>query len=337
MSKKDIRQAAKARAAQASGDKEAKRIAKLEAKLKEVTDERDAAETVANELERQLLDERLSKFKFPKQRKGRKPTRKSYYRAVLTDTHGASIDGPAWSAFLDDMKLLAPKEIVHMGDFVDCGGWLAEHQSMSYVGETQASYMEDIEAAQMMLDTLQEAVPAADFHLIQGNHDARPEKWAIQQTRRNRVDSAYLAKHVIPENILQLEKRGINFYRRDTNYNGIRRNSGSIMLGKCAFTHPQRASKHHASAMASSWGCNVVFGHTHRRDSFFESDAQGRQWGAWNPGCLCKTQKYYHHSENWNHSHGWHLQIVQPCGSFLGINVPIIDGRSYMSDLLRGV
>ena len=64
MSKKDIRQAAKARAAQASGDKEAKRIAKLEAKLKEVTDERDAAETVANELERQLLDERLSKFKF---------------------------------------------------------------------------------------------------------------------------------------------------------------------------------------------------------------------------------------------------------------------------------
>ena len=337
MKKKDIRQAAKDRAARSSGDKSAKKISDLEAKLAQVTGERDAAETVALELEQQVLNARLSKWKCPKQKKGRKPTKRSYYRVAFGDTHGASIDIPAWNAFLGDMKLLQPREMVHMGDFVDCGGWLAEHQSMSYVGETQSSYMEDIEAAAMMLDTLQESVPKSDIHLIQGNHDVRPEKWAIQKTHQHRVDSAFLSRHVIPENLLRIEDRGINFYRRDTNYGELKRNSGSIMLGKCAFTHPQRSSKHHAAAMASDWGCNILFGHTHRRDSFFESDAQGRQWGAWNPGCLCKTQKYYHHSENWNHSHGYHLQIVQPDGSFLGINVPIIDGESYLSDLLRGV
>lgn len=150
------------------------------------------------------------------------------------------------------------------------------------------------------------------------------------------MDSSFLLDLLAPQKLTKLEERGIKYYKRERSYDGLKNNAGSIILGKCAFTHPQGSSKHHASKMASTWGMNVVYGHTHRRDYYPSSNARGDSWAAWSPGCLCVTRKYWHHSENFNHNQGYHLQIVQPSGEFLGINIPIIDGKSYLSDLIGG-
>lgn len=306
----------------------------LERKLEETKRKLQAAEMVAKELKQLYDDAIVSRYALQSQPKSRKKTKGSFYRVAFGDTHGASLDPSAWSAFIDDLGKLQPKEIIHLGDIVDCGGWLAQHQTMGYLAEVETSYAADIDAANQMWDSLQATCPKSEIHAIEGNHDMRVEKWCISQTLRHNLDAEYLTNLLSPQSLTHLEKRGIPYYKRNKSYTGLKNNSGSFVIGNCAFTHPQRASKHHASRMASDWGMNVVYGHTHRRDYYPASDARGRSWSAWSPGCLCVTRKYWHHSENFNHNQGYHLQIVQPNQQFLGINIPIIDGVSYLSDLI---
>lgn len=320
----------------AGDDSSQTKIRQLEKKLEEANRRVKAAELVAKEMEALYADSVVSGYTLPKQKKARKRKKGSYYRVAFGDTHGASLDPAAWNAFIGDMERLKPREVVHLGDIIDAGGWLAQHQTMGYLAEVGTSYAEDIDAANQMWDSLQAAVPGASIHAIEGNHDMRVEKWCISQTLRHNLDAEYLTGLLSPQHLTHLEKRGIPYYKREQCHSGLKNNSGSLVLGKCAFTHPQRASKHHASRMASDWGMNVVYGHTHRRDYFPASNARGDNWAAWSPGCLCVTRKYWHHTENFGHTQGYHLQIVQPCGQFLGINVPIIDGVSYLSDLITG-
>lgn len=314
-------------------------IKKLKQNLERIKRQRDAALSVSKELELIVRDSLVSKFKIPTQKLIKTRTnKKTFLRVAFGDTHGASIDIPAWKAFLKDIEELKPNEIIHGGDFVDCGGWLAEHHTLSYVPETEYSYFDDISAANQMLDQLQQTCPTAKIHIIQGNHDARIEKWCIHETRKHRVDAETLTNLLSPESLTNLKKRKINFYRRDTHYHGLDANKGSIKLGKCCFTHPQKTGgKHAAAKMAESWGVNVVYFHTHRRDSFTSNNAKAEEWGAWNPGCMCELRPYFHHSDNWKHSHGYHLQMVKSDGTFLPINVPIIEGKSYLSDFLTAI
>lgn len=312
------------------------KLQRLEQALEETKRKLQASDMVAKELKQLYSDSIVSRYVLPKQGKPKKTKRKSFYRVAFGDTHGASLDKTAWKAFLGDMDRLQPREIIHLGDIVDCGGWLAQHQTMGYLAEVDTSYAADIDAANQMFDQLQSTCSSSDIHAIEGNHDMRVEKWCISQTLRHSLDSEYLLKLLAPQYLTHLERRGIRYYKRNECHTGLKNNSGSFVLGNCAFTHPQRASKHHASRMASDWGMNVVYGHTHRRDYYPESDARGNSWSAWSPGCLCVTRKYWHHTENFNHTQGYHLQIVQPDDQFLGINIPIIDGTSYLSDLISG-
>lgn len=312
------------------------KIQSLEKRLEETKRKQRAAEMVAQELKQLYDDAIVSRYRLPKQSKPRTKKRGSFYRVAFGDTHGASLDPKAWKAFIGDMQRLQPTQLIHLGDIVDCGGWLAQHQTMGYLAEVETSYADDINAANQMLDQLQTVCPKAELHAIEGNHDMRVEKWCISQTLRHNLDAKYLTNLLSPQALTHLKKRGIKYYKRNECHSGLKNNSGSFVIGNCAFTHPQRASKHHASRMATDWGMNVVYGHTHRRDYFPASDARGRSWSAWSPGCLCVTRKYWHHTENFQHNQGYHLQIVQPNQQFLGINIPIIDGVSYLSDLISG-
>ena len=45
-------------------------------------------------------------------------------RVVFGDTHGSSLDAVAAAAFLADVQMLQPDEMIHLGDAVNCGGFL---------------------------------------------------------------------------------------------------------------------------------------------------------------------------------------------------------------------
>jgi len=77
---------------------------------------------------------KLPAGKSPKRHKG------SYLRVIVPDTHGSQCDPAAIAAFLGDVERLQPREIVMMGDHLDCGGFLAEHHVWGYVPECDYTY-----------------------------------------------------------------------------------------------------------------------------------------------------------------------------------------------------
>jgi hypothetical protein len=86
--------------------------------------------------------------------------------------------------------------------------------------------------------------------------------------------------------------------------------------------------------MLSDFGSNVVFGHVHTADSAFDRKVSDGEIGAHCPGSLCRQQPLWMHTNPTNWTHGYGIQIVGEDGGFLHINIPIIEGRSYLSPLI---
>jgi predicted phosphodiesterase len=259
----------------------------------------------------------------------------SFYRVVVPDSHGAHIDAAASAAFLGDLELLRPREVVWIGDHLDCGGFLAQHHTLGYVPDTAYSFADDVEMANQFIDSVQARAPDAAHHYVEGNHENRVERWCIQQTLGKGIDAEFLLKHFGPESVLNLGKRGIPYYRRSRFYHGVN-TPGTIKLGACHFTHGFSAAKHAASAVAAKFASNVVFGHTHRIDVVITRLVTGDLISA-SVGCLTKLQPLWRHTDPTGWAHGYGLQIVAGSGDFLHITVPIVEGVSLLGPLLGKV
>lgn len=266
--------------------------------------------------------------KAPKRQKG------DFKRVAIPDTHGQHVDQQALKATLADIKELKPSEIVLLGDHIDCGGFLAQHHVMGYVAETRTSFEEDVAATNAFLDAVQNAAPQATIHYIEGNHERRIERWIVTQTLRHPADSAMFKRWFGVEACLSLKKRGIQHYEQGQAYCDLRVPC-TIKLGKCYFTHGHRTGRHPAAQMLKDFGANVVFGHCHRRDTDNQPSVEAGDIGAWSPGCLSQKQPLWMHSAPTTWAHGYHLQLCRGNGDFLPVNVPVIDGKSFLVPLLR--
>lgn len=259
-----------------------------------------------------------------------------YCRVVIPDTHGSSINVAAAKAFLDDLECIQPREIVMLGDHVECGGFLAQHHTLGYVAQTAYTFEEDVAAANQFLDEIAKRCPKARVDYLFGNHEQRVEAWIVNQTLRHPVDAAFLNKRFSIESVLSLQKRNINYYLRSVKYDGLPV-MGTIKRGKCHFTHSTRTGQYAASTMLRDFAGNVVFGHTHTPSFFTRTNVNSGTIAAWNPGCLCELVQYWHHTSNMGHAHGYGLQNVDENEDFLHINVPIVDGRSLLVPLTQMV
>ena len=285
----------------------------------------------------QMQQERIerssaSRFSLPKSPKSAKG--KTFYRVVIPDTHGCYADTQAIAAFLSDLRNISDKvrEIVLLGDHLDCGGFLAQHHAIGYVAESAYTFEDDVNATNVLLDAIQETCPKAAIHYLEGNHERRIERWIVSQTLAHQADAAYLSKLFSTSSVLSLEKRGIQFYKQGQFY-GDCRIPATIRLGKCYFTHGSRTGANPASAMLRDFGNCVVFGHVHRMDSHSTRTVKAGEIGAWSPGCLTRLQPLWNHTQITGWSHGFGLQLVREDGDFLHLNVPIINGKSYLVQL----
>jgi hypothetical protein len=168
------------------------------------------------------------------------------------------------------------------------------------------------------------------MHLLEGNHERRIGAWIAKQTLRNPADAAYLSRMFSTSSVLGLEKRRVSFYPQGECV-GKASVPGVLKLDHCAFMHGIYTSQNAARAHLDAFVCNLVFGHTHRAESATRRTIVDT-YSAWNPGSLCVQQPYYAHSRQTHHTHGYGIQAVMPDG-FLHINVPIIEGRSYLQPL----
>ena len=283
-------------------------------------------------VEQSLKDYRSSGFTAPKGKRT-KSKRTDYVRFIIPDVHGCKMHKPAVAAMLGDLESLKPKEIVIMGDFLDCGGFLAQHHTLGYVEQSTYKFDEDVAAGNDLLDKIQEAAPDADIHFLEGNHEARIEKYCVTNALRNgapdiSIEAEHLRMLYGTEHVLHLKDRNIQLYRQGKYYHGLGLPS-TIKLGKCHFVHGISTAVNAAKVHAERFGGNVVFAHSHRADSYHIRTISAGVIGAWNPGCLCELQELYMHQNISNWSHGYGLQLVKSDGDFLHINVPIRDGKSH--------
>ena len=252
-------------------------------------------------------------------------------RVIVPDSHGSSIDRAAAGAFLRDLKLLAPRELVFLGDHVDVSGIYSTHQP-NYIDEMEYSYEKDCADANWFLDEIQKAAPAATGYYLEGNHEQHVERW-LARTFRNLADARASRGLCSPFAKLRLGDRGIRYYRSSQRYMGIAV-PGTIKLGKCLFTHGSRVGKHATSAHLDDFGGNVVHGHTHRSQAVVRRTVAAGEIGAWCPGTLAELQPLYLHTGLSGWTHGYGLQMVERDGTFLHINVPIARGKSLLRPLL---
>jgi hypothetical protein len=254
-------------------------------------------------------------------------------RVIIPDSHGNMINRHAAAALVRDIKLIQPDEVVWLGDHLDCGGFLAQNQVLGYVAEAaQTGFYEDVEAANLFFDQVISAAPSADHHYLLGNHEDRIERWCVNESLRRHTDAEFLYSLIGPEAVLKTRERGMKVYRRSVRYHDLPI-EGCIRLGECLFTHGWSTSKAAATAHAAKAGMCVVYGHTHRAQSDIIRTVAGGSFGAWCPGSIAQLQSYYEHGDPNNHSHGYGLQLVASSGKFLHLNIPIINGDSFLHGL----
>lgn len=301
--------------------------------------ERDRFKARIDEQQKQIdqLHERLERLRTSRwsipfaRRKGAKAG-KPFVRVAVPDTHGCFVDPAALRAMLDDLEVLQPRQVVLLGDHLECGGFLAQHWTLGYVAQAEYTFEQDVDATNDLLDKVQARCPGAEIDYLEGNHERRIERWCITQALRHKRDGAFLLRQFGCREQLHLEKRGIDFYSQAGMHMGLPVR-GTIKHGHCYFTHGHTVAKHAASVMLDRFGNNVVFGHIHRSDEFSTNTVSHGTIKAWCPGALCQLHPLWQHTAPTTWSHGYGVQLVQDDGSFLHINVPIIDGRSYLVQL----
>jgi len=307
------------------------KLKRLEADLKR--------ERSARELLEQTLDRlRSSSVKLNLTRKARSTKGGVTLRVIVPDSHGCFVDQSAASAMLADIAMLKPSSIILLGDHLDCGGFLAEHHTWGYVAETDYTFEDDCQATNQFLDALQSAAPQAAIEYLEGNHERRIEKWivtdALRSGKGSRGDVKMLNTLFSTETVLQLDKRKIPIYKQGQWYDGCHV-PGTILRDNCYFTHGQFTSKAAAAAHLAKYNSNIWFGHTHRMDMATKRTVASGPIGAWNPGCLCQLQPYWMHQNLTDWVNGYGIQLVQKGLGHLNLQIPIIEGVSYLSPLIR--
>lgn len=261
----------------------------------------------------------------PKKRKGDPEDR---VIVVFPDVHGVYADKAAVNAFLGDLKSLKPWGVVGLGDLIDCGGFLAQHHTMGFVAETAYSYEEDIQHGGVFLDSVQEQSGCENVHLIEGNHDMRPEKWAVTSSLRNRVDAEFLRSRVAPQDLLNYKGRGFKYYRRAETYDGMPV-QGAFRIGKLGFFHGLLQGNNDPSRVLQRFGHSMIYGHTHQIKSTIKPTMSGAI-GAWNIGTLAQLRPLYAHGSPTEWCHGYGIAIMSKSGRFQFMTISINDGVSLL-------
>ena len=258
----------------------------------------------------------------------------SKIRLIVPDSHGCFASASAVKVLLDNIEILAPKEIILLGDHVDVSGLFSSHPN-NYLADMEYSYESDCAAANAFLDAIQRRAPDASYHYLAGNHEEHYERWCAR-THRSKRDAASQVEVLAPEAKLRLKDRGIRYYRSSQTYDGLS-TPGLIKRGKCYFTHGFSIGKHATASHVAAIGACVVHGHTHRAQSYLTRTVASDVIGAWCPGTLSALQPLYRHNAPTEWTHGFAIQAYETSGEFLHMNIPIVGERSFLRPLLGAI
>lgn len=289
---------------------------------------------------RGLLDElgdrqekiNASRYRLPRP-KVRKPPKRGHLRVILSDLHGEHLDAEAWAAVVADIKTLEPREVIILGDWMDCGGWLSDHDSL-WLSEEPADFAADVAAASQTLDDIERAAPKASILYLEGNHEWRIIKSLLKLTGGNKQQADWLMGFFGVRALLNLDDRGVDFHRHDE-FHGALKVRGTVQRGEWLFTHGpfKRGGKSAPDRNLMALKANFCQGHIHRALHATQQSAHVQTLNGYSFGCLCKMAPSYGSNSPCDWSHGYGLQDVASDGSAATWPVGINEGVSRLSSL----
>jgi hypothetical protein len=273
------------------------------------------------------------KLQLPKAPKLR--TSGGYLRVIVSDLHGQQMDPAAFAAFVSDVGVIKPSQILLLGDWIDCGGWLSEHPTL-HLGETEGSFADDIAAGHQTLNAIQAAAPKAEIIYLEGNHEWRILKTMIKLVKGHKGDAEMMKRLWGIKRLLNLDERGIRFVPHDVTQDGLRVR-GAIKLGDWLFSHGpfKSCGKTALDRNLSRLKCNFAQGHIHRFLHATQQSAGQQMLHGYAFGCLCQMAPLYMENNPTDWGHGYGLQEVNKDGTATTWPVAIEDGVSRLSSLVK--
>jgi predicted phosphodiesterase len=244
-------------------------------------------------------------------RKARAPQRPRF-SVVLSDLHSPFHNKavlPRICQFLHDAK---PDHLVLAGDAGDYYSVSRHHAgSLGLLKDITLGY--EYDEQNLVLDSLDAAVGHCDKEFIDGNHEDMVVRWL------NTGDNAKVKGALgLPHEALRLKERGWSYQR---NWKEAR-----VDIGKCAVVHGEYCSQHCAKKHLDEYEHSVMFGHTHRIQSY----VTGLR-GAWGIGGLFDKNHpafgYASASQRRRWANGFGCIYSFDDGSFLPHIVPIWNDR----------
>ena len=240
---------------------------------------------------------------------------------VLPDVHLEADDNKVSREYKAVRKFAKQQqfdEIVLLGDFMNVTAlshWAADKRQRRKM-ENQR-WLEECHAANRELNYLQRCSPSVVY--LGGNH----ESWVDQY-----VDKYPEMEGVVEiPNMLRLKQRGIpwlpDLYKLEDK-------SKIFHLGHLKLIHGDYIGTHHAKKHLKEYGCNIMYGHTHRRqthslDAYFQ-----RPHHAYGIGCLCFDDYSYLNGKPSNWDKEFATVEYSTTSGLFQVNVyDIIDGKFF--------
>lgn len=184
---------------------------------------------------------------------------------------------------------------LQLGDFMDfayCSRWIKGNYRAVEGQRFISDYKAVNEWLERMVGLLKRNNPKIDMHVLEGNHDKRPED--------------YINAHPDLEGLLEIENN-VDFEKHGITYHKTWDSKKLLRIGKAYFHHfpINGGGKNHAKRVAETFPeMNVFYGHTNDTNCFSASRTIGRTTIAQSLGMLCRKDMPFvgHGPTNWQQS-----------------------------------
>lgn len=205
---------------------------------------------------------------------------------ILSDLQIPFQDEKALEIAFKIIRDVKPDKLVLVGDMLDLSSWSKYIQRPEWATATQ----EAINQAHRLLVTLRKLCPTAEISVLEGNHDARMEKYALNNAQAafglKRADQPDGWPVLSVPYLTAMDNLDIDYVSGyPANRLWINRNL-QVRHGNLV-----RSKSNTAVAVAQEERVSTIFGHIHRLETQYlthQTYDGGKTIGAWSIGCLCK-------------------------------------------------
>jgi hypothetical protein len=258
------------------------------------------------------------KFRFPKGQDHLK-------LLIVPDTHHAppdddqgGIDPYAWSVFNQAAELLKPDGAVIIGDWSECtsvNNYQWSKKKRPPIPYTLEALEREAFYSQCALDELQTSMgkQCKQQIFIEGNH----ELWIDNLF----VENPYTDPKYLPENLLGLSKRKIQYYKHGK----------WVKIGKCYYNHGTQArGVNHNRNMLLKHGKNLIYGHTHDLNAY-AMPTLGGMIKSYSAGFLGLRDKDFLRGATTNWEHGFMTVMLHKTGYYTPKQYSINYGTTWVN------